>query len=482
MEFLTKNKSKFLLFLLLLFALLYGNNSPLYDQDEAAYMGFSKSIMTSGDFLKMDFPFSKPHRKPPLHFWLTSIQFYLFGISEFVLRLLPTIYILCTVFLTYLLGTRLFGDANGILGAMILGFSLYFPLNGKIALVDSLLVFCETLGFVSLVYWILERSSTAKFLFWLSISLGTLAKGPPILIFLGGICFVLLFRKDTRSLVWSLHPFVYLPVTLLPFSLWVFFVWKSTNGELIQWMWEWYVLRRATNPVFGQSGPPGTYFILFFIGLFPWSYYLFGFWIRIFKNSKEWIKSNTVTLKNIWQAIQTVEIKIFVLGAGLFFSWIFYEFLASKLPSYPLAAYPILSIILANYILKFKNDDKTIRIFLMASVLISLTISIFLLPYLNKFREDTQSFSKDLNTLLPIHTNVFVNKNLALPSLAVYSHLEFTETDPIFNPEKGYYLITDEELLVWQTLGYSYQVLLNKKSIFAYDRNKTFRLSLVRKD
>ncbi len=482
MDFLTKSKFKFLVFLLLLFSLLYGNNSPLYDQDEAAYMGFSKSIVTSGDILKMDFPFSKPHRKPPLHFWLTSIQFYLFGISEFVLRLLPSIYILLTVCLTYLLGKRLFGEEVGVFSAILLGFSLYFPLNGKIALVDSLLVFCETLGFVSLVFWILEKNSSAKFFFWLSISLGTLAKGPPILIFLGGICFVLLFRKDTRSLVWSLHPFVYLPIALLPFSLWILFVWKSTNGELVQWMWEWYVLRRATNPVFGQSGPPGTYFILFFIGLFPWSFYLFGFWMRIFRATKEWIRTNVVSFQNIWKVVQTSDIKIFLLAVGLFFSWIFYEFLASKLPSYPLAAYPILSIVLSHYILKFKNNKKIIQTFMMASVFISLSISIFLLPYLNKFREDTLFLSRDLNKLLPGNTNVFVNKNLALPSLAVYSHVAFSETDPIFNPEKGFYLITQDELVLWQSLGYSYEVLMDKKSVFAYDRNKTIHILLVKKN
>lgn len=460
----------------IIFCLLYGNSAPLYDQDEAAYAGFAKRMWDSGDFLSIDFPFSTPHRKPPLHFWVSALSFGVFGESEFSLRLFPSLWIFCTCLLTAFFAKRFYGKDVSYLSLLILGCSLYFPLNGKIALVDSLLVFCETLGFFSVFIWVIDGKKIAKYLFWTSIAFGCLVKGPPILIYLGGVCFLLLLRKDTRTSVWKLNPFFYLPLALSPLLIWGTWVWQKTDGELIKWMLEWYVFRRATDPVFGQSGPPGTYLLLFFIGLFPFSFYL----PSIFKSWFEKVKSNIRSKKEILSFFQNLDKKKYILFAGLIFSWIFYEFLASKLPSYPLAAYPIFGIIIARFI-DANKPKLSFKIITSLAFLFSFAIVSFVLPLLSEKRKDTIQLSKLLNNHLTKEEPVYVQKNVSLPSLAFYSGQNFKEVSALTltNP-KGYFLLTEEEVLLWEAMQFPVLRIFGPEKVWAYDRNKTLSLVLVK--
>lgn len=144
-KFLSVHRTFLILLCILIVFLFYGNSSPLVDQDEAAYAGFSRSMLETGDYLTMDFAYSLPHRKPPLHFWISSSLFQIFGSTEWVLRLFPALCILGTSLLTYHLANVIYGSRTALYAFSILSFSLYFPLNGKIALVDSLLVFLEWL-------------------------------------------------------------------------------------------------------------------------------------------------------------------------------------------------------------------------------------------------------------------------------------------------------------------------------------------------
>lgn len=455
--------------------LLYGNNSPLYDQDEAAYAGFAKTMLETGDYLTQSFPFSEPHRKPPLHFWLSAISFQIFGVSEFSLRLLPSLWILLICLLTYDTAKRIYNDKTALFGFIILATSLYFPLNGKIALVDSLLTFCEILGFYSL-FRLLPKQHTRTYpwvlLFWLSVALGTLTKGPPVLIFLGGICFVFLFFQETRKIVFLLKPWFFLPVSLLPLFYWGYLVWQNTNGELIRWMIDWYILRRAANPVFGQSGPPGTYLLLFFITLFPWSFYL------------------PKALKEIWNQAKNIydhfrkktaapePTNILLLG-GIFFGWVFYEFLMSKLPSYPLAAYPIFAILMGKIVSDAEGKWKNAIFFL--AIIQSFAVVFIALPMLSEKRKDTIIAADHWNRKLPLNTELLAVQNPALPSLAFYSNHPIREIElfRLQNMEKKTILLLDSEsLLLVRTLGIRGKSLGPEFPIWAYDRNKVIKLSL----
>src|SRR5579864_6702765 len=74
--------------LLVALVLLVGNaRTSLWDQDEAAYAGFARTMLKDGDWVVPRFLWSEPHRKPPLLFWCIATSFRLLGESEFALRL-----------------------------------------------------------------------------------------------------------------------------------------------------------------------------------------------------------------------------------------------------------------------------------------------------------------------------------------------------------------------------------------------------------
>ncbi|MCZ8154778.1 MAG: glycosyltransferase family 39 protein [Leptospira sp.] len=463
---------RFHVLVFLVFLILFlGNQGPLYDQDEAAYAGFARTMIESGDFILQSFPFSEPHRKPPLHIWLTAFSFSTFGISEFSMRLFPLLWIFLTCILTYMISTLLFDKRVGKFSFIILATSLYFPLNGKIALVDGLLTFLETLGFYALVHLLKRPSSNVVsyvLLFWFSIALGALTKGPPIFIFLGGICFVFLWFQETRKVIFQLKPWFFLPVALLPLLYWGYLAWERTNGEMIRWMYEWYVLRRATDPVFGQSGPPGSYTILFFVTLFPWSIFL------PFVTKDIWSK-----LK-VWKSEKDYD--FLVLISALLFGWIFYEFMQSKLPSYPLASYPILSILIANEAIKAKRLTFTKWLVIFAFLQVIL-INLFLTPYLNEKRSDTKRIAQLWKSKITQDSKIIALKNYAIPSLAFYLERKIDVKKDMLEwksiPAGSLVLVDKESYLLFSAIGMKSKVYLEEEEIWLYDRNKSIRLLIV---
>lgn len=478
MKFITKIPRIYFLTALFFLFLLSFNDSPLYDQDEAAYAGFAKQMLATGDFVKQEFPFSEPHRKPPLHLWVTAFSFHLFGMSEFSLRIFPSLWLALTCFLTFLIAKHIFNESIGEVSFLILATSLYFPLNGKIGLVDGLLTFTETLGLFALVQVLIPKSKSSMvwvILFWIAICLGALAKGPPIFIFLGGICFLCLFHKQTRTNVLRLKPWYFLPIALAPLLYWGYLAWQRTNGEMIRWMIDWYILRRASDSVFGQSGPPGTYFLLYFVTFLPWSMYL--------PSALKAIFLYLVSLKNsLLKKSESISVEGVIFVSGLFSGWVFFEFLMSKLPSYTLAAYPLLSILMAKSYTESKSVllKKTILAF---AITLTLAIHLFVSPLLNTYRMDSKKIATKWNESIPNHEPFYSLKNYALPSLAFYSNHPLIVMKDIQDfkilPNQSYLMIDPEMYMILTNFGLRAEIIAEEQSIFAYDRNKTISLLII---
>ncbi|TGM79989.1 ArnT family glycosyltransferase [Leptospira bouyouniensis] len=475
-------------FLILLFPfvvyLLLGNASPLIDQDEAAYAGFARTMSESGDYLQIEFPYSTPHKKPPLHFWIISFLFQIFGTNEFVLRLFPSLCILGTSLLTYHLASVMFNSRTALYAFSILSFSLYFPLNGKIALVDSLLVFFGMLGFTSLHHFIRTEKWFYVCIFWFAVGLGVLAKGPPILIFLGGTGFLLLFFSKIRPTIWKLQPWFGLPLAILPILAWGYLSWQKDGGTLIRWMIDWYILRRATNPVFGQSGPPGTYFVLFVVTLFPWSRVYLSFLKEMFWRLVSHMNAKTIKdsiFSSFRNGILLPLSPRSYLMIGLVFSWVFYEFLSSKLPSYPLSAYPILSILLAEQLSKKHNQIYLYRLYLTTSLVMIFIITFLILPKFSDMRTETKKLAYTIQKSLEPNETLFSFGGLGIPSFAFYLHQPIKEIgfDEIMTI-KGTILLTESDRLMLDSMGIKLEVLGEPISLYVYDRNKTLQLRLVR--
>lgn len=330
-----KHYLPFIYFLLITFIVFINNNNiSLWDQDEAAYAGFAKEMVQSGNWLIPDFMWSEIHRKPPLHFWNICLSYKLFGINEFAVRFPSALFLLLTYLLIYIAGTPIFGRRTAFLATVVLSTSLFVPSLAKVSVTDATLLFFSTVCAFALLNIIQQKSFKWTLVFWTAFSLGMLTKGPPVILFTGVFVVLLFVFHPNRKNLFSMHPWFFLPLACMPLFLWGYFVSKQDGGVFIRWMIDWYILRRVNSSVLGQTGPPGTHLLSMFIFFIPYFMFL---------------------PKAFWNAVSGVFRKEkginFLLSAWFISGWFLYEWSPSKLPTYVIAAHVPLALLIGKELL-----------------------------------------------------------------------------------------------------------------------------------
>ncbi len=340
MQSLLKNR-RFLVVVVAIFLFnlfVMNGTAMLWDEDESAYAGFAAQMLETGDWLIPKFDWSEIHRKPPLHFWTIAVSYKVFGINEFATRVPSVLAILGTLFVLFFVGKETFGRETALTACLVLMASLFVPNIAKVAVVDSSLLFCQTLAVLSLCAYMCAPTWKWNVLFWLAVALGVLLKGPPILILTGGLwLFLAAFHPERKRLIGT-HPWVFLPLALLPLLAWGVVAWQRDSG-FITWLIDWYILKRMSGSVLGQTGPPGYYLAVFLLS--------FLVFLPVFPAA-------------LWDLIRRMrerESNALILVGWLVFGWLFYEILPSKLPAYTLAAHPAIAILIARQLLQINQEN-----------------------------------------------------------------------------------------------------------------------------
>jgi 4-amino-4-deoxy-L-arabinose transferase-like glycosyltransferase len=332
-----------LIYFIFLFFIVFSNNNnvSLWDQDEAAYAGFAKEMVQTGNWLIPDFMWSEIHRKTPLHFWDIALSYKVFGINEFGVRFPSALFTFLTYLLLYFAGRKLFGKKTAFLSVVVLSTTLFIPSLAKISVTDATLLFYSTVCAFALLYIIKERSFKWVFFFWISFALALLTKGPPILLFtsiLAGLLF--LFHPNRKNLL-ILHPWFFLPLACLPLFIWGYLVSQKDGGVFISWLIDWYILKRVGGSVLGQSGPPGTHLLSLFVFFIPYlMFFPKAFWLAVSSVFKKEKGTN------------------FLLSAWFIAGWFLYEWSPSKLPTYVITAHIPLAILTGRRIFEFILTKK----------------------------------------------------------------------------------------------------------------------------
>ncbi len=313
----------FLFSFLALILLAWNQYVSLWDQDEAAYAGFAKRMIETGNWIIPEFTWSEIHRKPPMHFWLIALSYKIFGINTFAVRFFPALAVWLSTVLIRFWGRYLFGEKVSRWAVLLLAGHVFLLLLGKMAVTDALLLFFYTLAGLSLYDFLRNNRKKSLLIFYIGLALGILVKGPPMLLWAGFFWILLfLFYPDRKKIIRT-HPWFWGIPSILPFFLWIYMAWKQ-NPDFVKWWIDWYILKRTHSAVLGQTGPPGTYFILFF---------LFGL---------AYLPLIGLAVVFIWKNVKNSASEIRYLILWFIAGWLPYEFLPSKLPAYVLAAYPAL--------------------------------------------------------------------------------------------------------------------------------------------
>jgi 4-amino-4-deoxy-L-arabinose transferase-like glycosyltransferase len=315
---------------------IHNGNISLWDQDEAAYAGFAKGMLSSGNWLIPDFMWSEIHRKTPLHFWNIALSYVVFGINEFSVRFPSALFLLLTYIFIYKAGTPLLGKRAAFIGTVVLSTSLFIPSLAKVSVTDATLLFFSTVCAFAMINIVQQKSIKWTLAFWAAFAMALLTKGPPIILFTGVFAIILFCLHPNRKNLFSMHPWFFLPIACLPLFIWGYLVNQKDGGAFITWLIDWYILKRVNSSVLGQTGPPGTHLISMFVFFIPYFMFL---------------------PKAFWKALSSTFMKDknlnFLLSAWFISGWFIYEWSPSKLPSYVIVAHVPLAIFIAKELLNY---------------------------------------------------------------------------------------------------------------------------------
>lgn len=316
----------------LIAAVLLGNGrTALWDQDEAAYAGFSLRMHDGGSWAVPDYFYSKAHRKPPLCFWLIAGSYRVFGVNEFAVRFPTALAVIGAAALVAFRGGFLFGRPVARLGGLVLLSMLFVAAMGKIALTDGVLLFFQTAAALALLRNMVKPSLATTIGLWVSVALGVLTKGPPILILVAAMHLALLVLHPRRGRLVHTHPWFGLPLALVPAGVWLAQAWAE-DPRFVFFLAEWYIFKRVGGGVFGQLGPPGLHFALMFLLIVPWTAYLLP------------------ALRDVLIGVRRRRWSMLLAAAWLAGGWIVWEIPLSKLPTYALGAYPAVALLIARWL------------------------------------------------------------------------------------------------------------------------------------
>ncbi len=325
-----------ILFLVSLIVLLPGLGLlPLTDRDEALYVQASRQMMESHNWVDIRFQDNPRYKKPVGIYWLQGLTGLASGYGEasplWVYRLPSLVGAILVGLFTYGIANRLSGPKAGLIAGLLAVTTVELTLEARIAKTDAMLCATIVACQFALIHAHLDPERRQVFwrnaLFWLSLGLGILIKGPmaPLIIGLTGLGITLTERSF--SLLRSLSPvrgMIAMAVVILP---WLIAIGLISGGDFFRESLGRDVLGKIATAQESHGAPPGTYLLVALGTFWPLSVFASLAFVFAWKNRRE-------------KAVQF-----------LFFwavpAWLIFELTATKLPNYVLPMMPALAVLTA---------------------------------------------------------------------------------------------------------------------------------------
>ena len=341
-----KPQRSILLFSLVL--LLAGNwILPLTDRDETRFAEASREMLQRGDFVVPWFNGAWRFDKPILIYWCQSASYRVFGVNDFAARLPSVLFTTATALLLVRWGRRIADAKTAFLAGAMFVAGLHVAIIGRVATADMAMVFFVTLAVWS--GWELTRPENASrkiwwWIFYITLALGFLAKGPVAWLPLGGMILGRMFRKNSFRLPVA-ETVAGLCVAVALAALWGVPALEQTHGQFFAVGMGEHVFKRAVavNDSHGLAGTLGfiatlpVYFVTFFVSFFPWS-------TRVPSALRRW-----------WPERNRDEVGWYLLMQALLV-FVVFSCVRTKLPHYTMPAFPCLALWLA---LQINREDNS---------------------------------------------------------------------------------------------------------------------------
>lgn len=273
-----------LLLLLSLAGLLFFLNlggMGLTDRDEGRNAEAGREMFETGDWISPTFNYEPRYAKPVFLYWLMSLSYRLFGVSEFAARFPSALFGVALILLQYLFLRRWRGTPVDLFGGLMLLLNIEIIGLGRMALTDSVLIFFTTLalyGFWSGLHASTDpgtgfRGSERHFmwLFYAGMALATLTKGPVgIVVPLLTAALYLTFTKRWGQFWRHGFPLAGLFLFALLALPW-YAAMLAIHGSAYTASAQANTVGRFLNPMEGHGFSIFFYVPVLFFGFFPWS-------------------------------------------------------------------------------------------------------------------------------------------------------------------------------------------------------------------
>jgi 4-amino-4-deoxy-L-arabinose transferase-like glycosyltransferase len=308
----------------------------LAEPDEARYAEIAREMIELHDWVTPHLNYVKYFEKPPLMYWLTALNFLLFGMSEFVVRLWPALFAIGGILVTSVVARSMYGEWVGYAAAALLAATPFYFGLGQIVILDMPLTALMTIALGA--FWVgwhdSRRRRSSVRIFYAASALAALTKGPVAIVLIGGIVVVfLVLQRELRALRWLISPLgvVIFGAIALPWFVLV----SRRNAEFLDFFIVKQHLDRFLRPTEHQE--PIWFFIpIVFGGMLPWTAFVL------------------LAPRVLWRFLRRVAARRLSAAAVFCIVWssvvvLFFSLSGSKLATYALPAFCPLAILAARF-------------------------------------------------------------------------------------------------------------------------------------
>ncbi|MGH0004600.1 ArnT family glycosyltransferase [Pseudovibrio ascidiaceicola] len=309
---------------------------PPLDRDEPRFAQASKQMMETGNYVSIHYQELARNKKPIGIYWAQVGVAKLLGYGErapiWVYRLPSVIGAIAAVLLTYWAGRAFFREQDAFLGALLVGLALIFNVEAHLAKTDAVLLACVMLSQGALArVWTAQQSKalwTYAMLFWFGLALGTLIKGPIILMVCGLTILSLSVWERRVSWLGGLAPISGFLLFLALVTPWLVAIYIETSGAFFRDALGADLWGKVGTGRESHGAPPLTHLLISFVIFWP----IPSFFLVIFKGIRQELNQVCYRFLLCW----------------LIPSWIIFELVSTKLPHYTLPMMPALALLTAG--------------------------------------------------------------------------------------------------------------------------------------
>ena len=242
----------------------------LWEPDEARYAEIAREMLHSGNLLVPHLNYVAYIEKPPLLYWLTTLSFWIFGVSEFAARIPVALSAIAGILATYLFALRAFGRRHAIVAAAILATTPLYALMAQVLTTDMMLTALVTIATFSLY---LQRDEGGRWCWiaYVAMGLAVMTKGPvgaaiPIL----SMLLWLTLNRELHGAIAKFRAIPGLALTILIAAPW-FVAMTIREPGFADFYFVGEHLRRVFETDYSHSEAFYFYLPVLAVGLLPWS-------------------------------------------------------------------------------------------------------------------------------------------------------------------------------------------------------------------